>query len=267
MPKRAAEATGSVEALGRVNYVWGNALFPLADYEGCLQRHGRALQLFREAGSPDGEALALGGLGDAYYLRGRMITAFSRFSECVDVCRRQGCGKVEAANRYMMGWTRSYSFEFDQALMDAREATQLAVALKQRRAELQSLMLCGYLNIKTGELHDALDAFEKALDLSRVISAGNFEANILGDLSEIHRLQGNTGRAEAYARKSVALMREVGHRFCGPYVLTILAATLSDPEAVRDSLDEAEKMLDAGSVSHNHFYFAFSGTETCHRTR
>jgi hypothetical protein len=43
-----------------------------------------------------GEAMALGGLGDAEYVRGRMISAYDRFRQCVELCR---C-RATAARRY-----------------------------------------------------------------------------------------------------------------------------------------------------------------------
>ena len=55
--------------------------------------------LAREAGSSELEAAALGGLGDAEYLGGRMISAHERFRDCVKVSRRHGFGRIDVANR------------------------------------------------------------------------------------------------------------------------------------------------------------------------
>jgi len=41
--------------------------------------------------------MALGGLGDAEYVRGRMISAYDRFRECVELCERRGLGRIEVA--------------------------------------------------------------------------------------------------------------------------------------------------------------------------
>ena len=50
--------------------------------------------------------MALGGLGDAEYVRGRMISAHDRFRECVELCERHGFGRIEVANRPMMAFTQ-----------------------------------------------------------------------------------------------------------------------------------------------------------------
>jgi len=39
--------------------------------------------------------MALGGLGDAEYVRGRMISAYDRFRQCVELSERHGFGRIE----------------------------------------------------------------------------------------------------------------------------------------------------------------------------
>ena len=47
----------------------------------------------------------------------------------------------------------------------------------------------------------------------------------------------------------------VGHGFSGPRIMSALARSFDEPKAKCDALDEGERMLEAGSVSHNHFFF------------
>ena len=95
--------------LAQIHHLRGNLYFPLGDLDGCLREHGAALNWAREAGLPEAEARALGGLGDAHYLNGRVRTAYDRFRGCVDLCRRHGLGQVEVANLPMVGWCGIYS--------------------------------------------------------------------------------------------------------------------------------------------------------------
>ncbi|MGH6902594.1 MAG: adenylate/guanylate cyclase domain-containing protein, partial [Geminicoccaceae bacterium] len=71
----AAEAQELAVERARIHFLRGNLHFPRGNIDGCLVEHGRSLELAREIGSPELEAQALGGLGDAEYARGRMITA------------------------------------------------------------------------------------------------------------------------------------------------------------------------------------------------
>lgn len=65
--------------LSQVHYYRGSIYFPLSNLEGCLEQRGLALDHARQAGSPEEEALALSGLGDANYMRGHMIMAFGYY--------------------------------------------------------------------------------------------------------------------------------------------------------------------------------------------
>jgi len=76
----------------RAHFLHGNLLFPRGDVEGCLREHRRSLDLAREAGSAELEAAALGGLGDAEYVRGRMLSARENFVNCIELSRRHGFG-------------------------------------------------------------------------------------------------------------------------------------------------------------------------------
>ena len=77
--EQAATRSNEIEGLARTHFIRGNAYFPLGDYQRCLEEHEKALSFYRQAESTEGEALTLGGLGDAHYLRGHMITSFEQF--------------------------------------------------------------------------------------------------------------------------------------------------------------------------------------------
>jgi hypothetical protein len=81
-----------------IHFLRGNLCFPRGDLDGCLREHGIGLELAKRVGATELEAIALGGLGDAEYVRGRMISAHGRFSECVELCERHGFGRIEVAN-------------------------------------------------------------------------------------------------------------------------------------------------------------------------
>jgi hypothetical protein len=66
---------------GRIHFLLGNLCFPRSDIDGCLREHGMALEMARRAGAGELEAMALGGLGDAEYVRGRMVSAHDRFRQ------------------------------------------------------------------------------------------------------------------------------------------------------------------------------------------
>ena len=120
----------------RIHFLRGNLYFPRGDIEGCLREHGIALELARRAGAAELEATALGGLGDAEYVRGRMISALDRFRECVELCERHGFGRIEVANRPMMAFTQWFAGDTKGALTVANTAIARAARVGHRRAEM-----------------------------------------------------------------------------------------------------------------------------------
>ena len=65
--------------LSRLHHLRGNLLFPLGRDADCVREHELARRLARDAGSLEAEAAAMGGLGDGYYLQGRMRSANRQF--------------------------------------------------------------------------------------------------------------------------------------------------------------------------------------------
>lgn len=71
----AALRAGLEAEVAQACFLRGNLLFPTGDVEGCLREHERSLSIARSCHRADLEAVALGGLGDAQYLAGRMRSA------------------------------------------------------------------------------------------------------------------------------------------------------------------------------------------------
>ncbi len=97
-----------------------------------------ALEYAQKAGSPEWEAQALGGLGDAEYARGRWLTAHKVFIRCFDLCREHGFGRIEAANLGMIGGggTHHFMHDLDAALTAALSAIEMSERSGHDRAGL-----------------------------------------------------------------------------------------------------------------------------------
>ena len=149
--------------------------------------------------SVEGEALALSGLGDAYYLRGQMRTAGEQFRACVKLCHEHALRRVEVANRHMIGWTRLHLMELLEAEKDALASVQMATEVSHPRAQLLGLMLAGSVNCEMGQLEKADHFLQQAVELAQSIHADNFLANSLQFLAENSLAQGDKAKAQAYA--------------------------------------------------------------------
>jgi hypothetical protein len=213
--------------------------FPRSDIDGCLREHGIALELAKHAEAGELEVTALGGLGDAEYVRGRMVSAYDRFRRCVEVCERHGFRRIEVANRPMMAFTQWFVGDTRGALAVADAAIASAARVGHRRAEM-----VGH--------HAAFFCRHSLMDFE---GARRFETEALVFRAELHRLAGRRAQALADAEEAVKISRDTGTAFLGPFAMGELALASEDPTARRKALEEGEALLEAGGVSHNHLLF------------
>jgi hypothetical protein len=136
----AAAPQGLVTEQARIHHIRGNLFFPRGNIEGCLKAHTQGLRLSREVHAVELEAAALGGLGDAEYMRGRMISAHERLRECVEVSRQHGLGRIEVAYLAQMVHAKQYFSSQQMALAEALAAVKAAASVGHQRAELNATL-------------------------------------------------------------------------------------------------------------------------------
>ena len=176
-------ATGRRAALelSRLHHLRGNLLFPLGRDADCVREHELARGLARDAGSLEAEAAAIGGLGDGYYLQGRMRSANRQFQDCVALARANGFGRLEVANLSMIGWTGMHLAELSAAAAAGQEAIALALRASQPRAEMMARSLVASVDgLIRGRRDEAERQLAAALALARTLGARRFEAQALG---------------------------------------------------------------------------------------
>ncbi len=241
--------------LSRIHHLRGNLYFPLGNMEGCLDQHRRALAYAQEAGSPESEAHALGGLADAEYARGRMRTANGHFRQCIALCREHGFGRIEVANLSMLGLTRYYLGEIQGALEDSLAAVEAAARVNHHRAELISQLCVHYPALEFGDLPLIEETLERSEVLVRRLGARRFEPDCLNFLARCRVVQGRRAEALDLLREAVTISRETGVTYCGPNLLGMLALTTEDPDERKRAIEEGETILRSGAVAHNYFWF------------
>jgi hypothetical protein len=194
-------------------------------------------------------------LADAAYAQGRMRTAFTHFSRCVELSREHGFGRVEVANRSMVGFSRIYLNEPRQARDDGAATVRAAALVGQPRAEMLGETIGVFACYELGAYDEMKLHLDRELRLVRQLGARRFEAQ---NLEMRARLLLHTGRrAEAVVplRDALAICRDVGMQFIGPRVHSALSRAL-DCDADRDCLLAAgEELLRHGAVGHNHLWF------------
>ncbi|HEV7576857.1 MAG TPA: adenylate/guanylate cyclase domain-containing protein [Caldimonas sp.] len=239
--------------LSRLHHLRGNLLFPLGRATECLREHKLALQHAREAGSLEAEAAALGGIGDGHYLHGGMWSANRQFRACVALAREHGFGRLEVANLSMVGWSGLYQAEIAEAAAVGNEAIDLAMRASQPRAEIMARTLVLWVDGLIRNRHEAAERDSATvMALIHAVGAKRFEAQMLGLLAIFALRRGDRELAGERAEGALAVCREYGMGHIGPWVHGVRALVETDPAARRRWLEEGDKQLALGCVSHNH---------------
>ena len=253
--QQAAERNDMVNELARLHHLRGNIFFPLGNVDGCREEHERGLEYARRSGSAEAEARALGGLADAAYAQGKMRTAFEYFSRCVALCQEHGFGRIEVANRSMVGFSRIYLNEARQAREDGDAAARVAVLVGQPRAELLGETMGVFACYELAD-YDAMKAYlARVMRLARQLGARRFEAQGLEMEARLLLDAGRRAEAEPMLREALAICRDAGTQFCGPKVISALSRAVEDAGERASLLAEGKAMLARGSVGHNHLWF------------
>ena len=260
---RAGELAGRAEIAARVHILRGNLLFPRNDLAGCLREHRRGLALAREAGDGASEIAALGGLGDAEYMRGRLGSARDRFATCVELAARDGLLRVAAANRPMLALTHIFCGNTRRGLAEALAAIADARRIGHLRAEVIARHGACLAHHALTEFEPAMAQADAALDLARRLGAARFEAEALGFRAELHRLLGRPAAALADIEQALALARRTGMAYFGPALLGTLARVIDAPTARAAALAGMDALLAVNHLAHNHLLGRRDAIEAC----
>jgi class 3 adenylate cyclase/tetratricopeptide (TPR) repeat protein len=250
-----AERHDRVPELARLHHLRGNILFPLGRIEECRCGHEQGLAYARRSGLPEAQARALGGLGDAAYAQGRMRSAFEHFSQCVALSHEHGFGRIEVANRSMVGFSRIYLNEARQAREDGSAAAHAADLVGQPRAEMLGETMGVFACYELGDAEAMQIHLEREMRLIRQLGARRFEAQNLEMRARLLIDRGRRSEAAGLLGEALAICRDVGTQFCGPKVLSTLSRAVEDNAERARLLAEGAELLSHGAVGHNHLWF------------
>jgi tetratricopeptide (TPR) repeat protein len=184
-----------------------------------------------------------------------MASAYDHFRRCVEVARQNGLGRIEVANRSMIGFSRLYMNQLREALNDGAATVEAATQVGDQRAEMLGEMLTVFVLYETADYSQARRHNARALDIARQLGAPRFEAQCLMYEGKLALADGRREEALTTTDEALKISERVGHSFTGPRIMGTLARSRSEPPEKSAALREGERMLEAGSVSHNYFYF------------
>ena len=230
--------------------------FRMGNIEGCREEHERGLGYARRSGSPEAEARALGGLADAAYAQGRMRTAFEYFSRCVALSREHGFGRIEVANRSMVGFSRLYLNEARQAREDGDAAARRrrdgrAAARGDARAKRWApLPAASWATTRRWRATASGDAARPAARRAPLRGARRWKSR-----PACCSMPAAGRKLREMLREALAICREAGTQFSGPKVVGAFSRAVADPAERRLCCAKAGRCWRRGAVGHNHLWF------------
>jgi tetratricopeptide (TPR) repeat protein len=258
-----AEAEDLDVELSQLHHLRGNLYFPLGRTDDCFREHEIALDHARRAGSTEMELRALGGLGDAEYARGRMLTAHGYVTECLRLCREHGHARTEAANMTMLGGggTNYYKNDLQAALAACLHGIEISMQIGHSRAALLSHVGAVKIYYESGNWELASRHAAAVEELAERIGTRRFLARAFHAQGCLKLVAGEASAAAGMFREAMAVSRETGIGYCGPLILASLARAVSDSSDREAALAEGEALLAQGCVSHNYLEFYEDGME------
>ena len=223
----------------RIYTLNANMHFPRGEIDHCLAEHSEALRLAEAAGAGEEQARALGGLADAYYMRGLYRTTEQMFRGFVDLSAAQGFKRIEAANLSMLAIMMFFELRFSEALAVADRGVALADQIGHRRAAMIAHHARFFLCFETGELAEARRSVDTALEIAEALQARRFIAEGLFFRALLEQTAGDA-RARDTLGEGNAIARE--HPFyLLPLGLALLATMTADAQKRTAALAEGRR--------------------------
>lgn len=250
-----ATTLGLDAALAELLYHRAAILFACSDLAGCESAVASAVAAAERIGSAAWRARAKSTLADLAFFRGELCAARDAFAEACDLAESAGLLRYALPNRIMLGQTSVWLGEIAFAERAHERAFADALHLQDRFAEMFARHSLCFLACEIGAHEVALARALEARELARTLGARRFEYEVQGQVAEALLRLGRRAEALPEARGAVALGREVGLAYCGPYVLGVLSLVTDDAAERAAALAEAEALLAAGSMCFNHLLF------------
>jgi tetratricopeptide (TPR) repeat protein len=251
------------EERARICSMRGNLYFPLGRIKDCRNQHQRALEFAKRAASMEAEARAIGGLGDAYYQEGRMLTAFAHFNRCIELSRAHAFSRIEGTNLHVRALTRLYQNDVAGASEDAFAAVDWATKAGDLRARMAAHGAASIVLHDAGEPEEEKQHAGQCLGLAQRLGSPRFEQSArCNQAAALHAL-GDQAKAEAVLDRAYAICRVSDPGFAGPWILGFLALVTKKPDKRQWALAEGEDLLtNRECVGHNHLQFYRAAMET-----
>ena len=210
-------------------FLRGNLAFAASDLALCKASHQAAFAAAERAGSVEWRIRALGGLGDAAYVEGNLVTARNCFGECADLADQHGFIRIASPNRGMQANCQLYFLEIEQAQRQYERALAGAQRIGDQYLEMFAKE-CTAFGLWVADRHEEVArAANEALALSRALKADRYTYILLACVASASRQRLPTEELLALCREALELAERTSMTFAGPLVYGVYALVEPDP--------------------------------------
>lgn len=227
----------SLRALGFTNRQLGHTRI-------AIEQTTEALHIYRAAGEPTMQALALNNLAGEAYLDGRYRDTVRMLAEVLAIHAESGEVALRAEPLNNLGTALVLLGEFDRARDYFTDAHEVAGRTGNRMLRSGALLGLSECLVAAGRHADALDAARQALALARESGNRAPEAESLSQLGVVHRMLGEFAHSLHHHQESVAAIRAMGRTPLSVEVLNRYAETQLAAGAPADALHTLDEAID-----------------------
>jgi len=250
-----AERLALLVERSRIRHTRGNLYFAQGKVDQCHEEHQAALTYAQQAADLECEAHALGGLADAQYAQGRMLTALDYFSRCVELSRKSGFLRIEIPNRLMIGHCLQYSNELARAFQEMQAACDSARKVGLVQAEIFGQESLALLLTMAGRYEEAESAGSRCLSLAQPAGVRRYESAVRFVLAAARLKQGDRIAAKEHLGLALELARQTGMGFLGPAIFGGLAYAAEGAAERKSAFQQGEALLRQPCIGHCHLWF------------
>jgi len=181
----------------------------MGEYDQAIERQEMSLQIKREIGNEEGQAISLHQLSILYIFKEDYQTALARSREAEDLARKVGNEAHVAATLHEQGLIFSLTGRPDEAFARFRESLEIVRRVGDESGTADSLAELGKLLMAAGQMREAIEVFNEALEIYRRLGSPKIAVD-LTMLGNIHENQGEYAAALEKYQQALAIDEQYG---------------------------------------------------------
>jgi class 3 adenylate cyclase/tetratricopeptide (TPR) repeat protein len=210
-----------------------------SDPQAALPMFDRATELARKFGNPDQEAYALSAKGMALARLGRFSESQAALHAALEIVHAIISPVTESDVELFAGWAYLDMGDAQAGLEHGRRGVELAVATDNFDCICSGLACVGFGHMQAQQMPEAAEAFEHAIQQTKISGAVRFEVLSRGGLA-LAQLAG--GQPEALAELEQAAVR--ANEIHDPFTEAMFSHELAQAHQARGDLAGAQAYLD-----------------------